>query len=131
MVLHRPLLDVDTENVQVVNIIQGSPSSQLVGMGETGQRIPLIETGDIIVKVLALFSATIPSITFLKVNSLFVPMQAPDSSITRGPLTLSIRKRGGRTISVIVERGEFCFNVVLPIKCFSLIPDVSLSACVV
>jgi hypothetical protein len=135
MVLHQTLLDVslfvDTENVQVVNIIQGSPSSQLVGMGETGQRIPLIETGDIIVKVLALFSAPIPTITFLKVNSLFVPMQAPDSSITRGPLTLSIRKRGGRTISVIVERGELCFNVVLPIMCFSLIPDVSLSACVV
>ena len=55
MVLHKHLLDVslfvDIENVQVVNIIQGSPSSQLVGMGETGQRIPLIETGDIIVKV--------------------------------------------------------------------------------
>jgi hypothetical protein len=32
-------------------------------------------------------------------------MQAPDSSIARGPLTLSIRKRSGRTISVIVERG--------------------------
>jgi hypothetical protein len=33
-------------------------------------------------------------------------MQAPDSSINRGPLTLSIRKRSGRTLSVIVERGE-------------------------
>lgn len=86
-----------SDGLQVVNIIQGSPASQLMGVGESGQRTPLIEISDIIIKV----------------NSLFVPMQAPDSSINRGPLTLSIRKRSGRTLSVIVER------------------DVSLSACVV
>jgi hypothetical protein len=89
----------------VANIIQGSPASQLMGVGELGQRTPLIESGDIIVKVRAYASAVMLAIMFLQVNSLFVPMQAPDSSITRGPLTLSIRKRGGRTISVIVERG--------------------------
>jgi hypothetical protein len=51
--------------VQVLNIIQGSPASQLMGVGESGQRAPLIELGDIIVKV---FTPTLPiscsSITF-------------------------------------------------------------------
>jgi hypothetical protein len=32
-------------------------------------------------------------------------MQAPDATVARGPITLSIRKRSGRTISAIVERG--------------------------
>ena len=32
-------------------------------------------------------------------------MQAPDATVSRGPITLSIRKRSGRTISAIVERG--------------------------
>jgi len=77
-----------SDGLQVLSVIQGSPASQLMGVGETGQRAPLIESGDIIVKV----------------NSLFVPMQAPDATVARGPITLSIRKRSGRTISAIVER---------------------------
>ena len=98
---------VDCSALQVLTIIQGSPASQLMGIGESGQRAPLIEIGDIIVKVRSLDNVieSRSTVTFVKVNSLFVPMQAPDSTISRGPLTLSIRKRSGRTLSVIVERG--------------------------
>ncbi len=39
---------------QVASVIQGSPASQLFGVGESGQRAPLIENGDIIVKVIQL-----------------------------------------------------------------------------
>ena len=47
-----PLLTgVDCSALQVLTIIQGSPASQLMGIGESGQRAPLIEIGDIIVKV--------------------------------------------------------------------------------
>jgi hypothetical protein len=93
---------------QVVNIIQGSPASQLMGVGESGQRTPLIEISDIIIKVPVSMLCILAFVGDIlsQVNSLFVPMQAPDSSINRGPLTLSIRKRSGRTLSVIVERGE-------------------------
>jgi len=38
---------------QVLNIIQGSPASQLMGVGESGQRTPLIEISDNIIKVAA------------------------------------------------------------------------------
>ena len=49
-----PLCDwVLNDNIlQVLSVIQGSPASQLMGVGETGQRAPLIESGDIIVKVI-------------------------------------------------------------------------------
>ena len=43
---------VDAVVRQVASVIQGSPASQLFGVGESGQRAPLIENGDIIVKVI-------------------------------------------------------------------------------
>jgi hypothetical protein len=42
---------VSCDLFQVVNVIQGSPASQLMGTGESGQPAPLIESGDVIVKV--------------------------------------------------------------------------------
>ncbi len=101
------LTGVDCSALQVLTIIQGSPASQLMGIGESGQRAPLIEIGDTIVKVRSRGNVIEShlTVTSVQVNSLFVPMQAPDSTISRGPLTLSIRKRSGRTLSVIVERG--------------------------